>query len=241
MKKILLKVLILVLIAGGSIGGYWYGTKQKTKKPTTEKTTTESSNGIYLKDMRITDIGSDLKKYKNDKYGFEFSYPSSYDLDVDVKFESKSSIYLNNKNQDIGSFSVEVLYNPNLLDPLTKAKQDISNCLAEEKELIEKGESFLSNCYDSTDNWKVTKIDDRFTGYRTGIQLGTVLTDTYYLFDSQYKGLILQIKANIQNIPSRTEDQSNDIVLTAKNDKDVQNFLGIFEKIINSAKTNWLQ
>jgi len=65
MKKILLTILVLILIAGGVAGGYWYGTastKQKVTPQKNEQITQISNDGVYLKDMHIADVGFGLKK-----------------------------------------------------------------------------------------------------------------------------------------------------------------------------------
>ena len=234
--------MVLILIAGGFVGGYWYGAEKSKIKTETAKTEQAVTEGVCLKDMSISDAGSNLKNYKNDRYGFEFSYPNDYELEVNADFEAAASVTLSSKKEKVGGFTVGVVYNPTLVDPLTAAKQSNEECLAKEKELEAKGEPTGVSCglmLGNIDQWKVTKINDHLTGYRTGIQAETILTDTYYLMDSQYKGRILKFTANITNIPSRTDSQS-DPVLVATNDKDVKNFLGVFDQIINSAKVNWL-
>jgi len=242
MKKILLGILVLVLIIGGITGGYWYGKENVITKNETVKTKNVSGNNIFLKDMSITNAGIGLKKYENNKYGFSFSYPAIYNLDVNVNFDSTSSISLKKVGDNIGNFSIEVLQNPTLTDPLTNAKKLSDECLAREKEFEAKGEPTGILCNVISGNmgqWKTIKINDRYTGYRTGIQPGTILTDTYYLFDSQYKGKILKFTANITATPPKNNNQ-DDLELTIRDDENMKNFLAVFDQIISSATVSWL-
>jgi len=82
LKKIIPVFLIVVLIAGALIGGFYWGKSKATKKTEVKKV--------------VRDLTADWETYVSEKYGFSFKYPEEWD----VEYLEDKDIFQISKNED---------------------------------------------------------------------------------------------------------------------------------------------
>jgi|GEM_PF-5433295 len=247
MKKALLLILTLVLIAGVGYGSYWYGIEKSkkissssgiSKSNTQEKCSSNQPANLCLPgESKISDDSAGLKTFRSDRYGIEFKYPSSYQISVSHSFIDPDVVILSSDFSDEyrrGSIKFSVKYNPTFADPLETIKQSIKDC-----EEVQKGVGVGVPCtvgIGNPDTWEKVIIDDKSYGYKTGIAGDPLLKVSFYAISSIAgpKGSTFVFDAFLPSFD--TSNISIPIEQEAAQDPNVKNFLAIFDQIIKSTK-----
>jgi len=251
MKKIIITLVVLILIAGASYGGYWYGT-EKNKKVSDSNVTSQvgattnnveqcssnQSNSLCLPGQStISDAGVGLKDFRSNQYGIEFKYPSNYQISVSHSFWDPDIINISSPENDSvgrGSIKFSIKYNPTFADPMSEAKQSYQDCLTE----LNKNGGLGYGCFDTYKDWQKIVIDDKSYGYKTGIGGDPMLMVSFYAISSILgpKGSTFQFDAYLPSFNTSKATQENPIDKVAAQDPNVKKFLADFDQIIKSIK-----
>ncbi|MDD5732054.1 MAG: hypothetical protein PHU42_04145 [Patescibacteria group bacterium] len=249
MKKTILIITLVIIVAGISGGGVYLWQKSVNRKNPTqnannivEKSSQENcsinqNNALCLpEDLKLSQNILGSKTFKSERYGIEFNVPATYNVSVNHDFLSNDvvSFSTDNNQYGFGSIKFSIKYNPTFADPLDQAKQAYQTCLTD----LEKNGGVGYGCFDNTKSWQKIAIDDKSYGYKAGIGGDPMLMVSFYAISSLLgpKGSTFQFDAYLPSFDTSKNTEQISIEQLALRDSNVKKFLEDFDQIIKSIK-----